>query len=150
MEGISAGPWKAIQIYGWGDEPCILQVGETKPLAKLIRPKSYHTEYVKRTGENGETYTVLSEQKAREAGNYVPPKGHREEVKARQWRDAHLIAAAPEMYEALQEACTSLVIAADQARDAAKTDSRWSGVDEKLMRYAREGQAVLAKARGET
>lgn len=64
------------------------------------------------------------------------------------YANARLIAAAPEMYEALREACTLLVIAADQARDAAKSDGRWSGVDEKLLRYAREGQAVIAKVEG--
>ncbi|CTQ67200.1 hypothetical protein [Roseibium alexandrii] len=63
--------------------------------------------------------------------------------------NAHLIAASPEMYEALQEACTSLVIISDQVREAAHSDHKWSGVSEKLLRYAREGQAVLAKARGE-
>lgn len=54
-------------------------------------------------------------------------------------RDGALLA----LREALKETCTSLVIASDNARDAAKTDSRWEGVDEKLLRYAREGQAAL-------
>jgi len=73
-----------------------------------------------------------------------------DEIGGNEEANAHLIAAAPDLYEALQEACTSLVIASDQIRMAAKTDSRWTGVDENLLRYAREGQAVLDKARGES
>lgn len=62
--------------------------------------------------------------------------------------DARLIAAAPEMLEALKEARTDLMIAADNARHAAKTDARWDGVDEKLMARVRLIDAVIAKAEG--
>lgn len=63
--------------------------------------------------------------------------------------NAHLIAAAPELYEALQEACTSLVLAAVLAADLVSA-AALEDVSEKLLRYAREGQQALAKARGET
>lgn len=62
--------------------------------------------------------------------------------------NARLIAAAPDMLEALRECCTDLMIAADNARDAAKTNPRWDGVDEKLMERVNQGRAAIAKAEG--
>lgn len=62
--------------------------------------------------------------------------------------NARLIAAAPELLEALKECCADLVIASDNARDAAKTDQRWAGVADILLKRARLGQSVIAKAEG--
>lgn len=62
--------------------------------------------------------------------------------------DARLIAAAPELLEALREASTDLLIAANNARHAAKTDQRWEGVAEKLMARREQCEAAIAKAEG--
>jgi len=62
--------------------------------------------------------------------------------------NARLIAAAPDLLEAAKEGRTDLMIAADNARDAAKTDSRWDGVADKLMERVRMMDAAIAKAEG--
>jgi hypothetical protein len=62
--------------------------------------------------------------------------------------NASLIAAAPDLLEAAREGRTELMISADNARDAAKTDPRWEGVAEKLMQRVRMMDAAIAKATG--
>jgi len=64
--------------------------------------------------------------------------------------NASLIAAAPGLYAALEDACTSLMIVSEQALDASKTDARWLGVYEKLQPHIKAGRSALSKARGET
>lgn len=73
--------------------------------------------------------------------------------------NASLIAAAPDLLaerdrllaeierlrEAAQEGRTDLLIAANNARDAAKTDTRWQGVAEKLMARVAMIDAALAQ-----
>ena len=54
-----------------------------------------------------------------------------------------------ELVEALEEARTDLMIAAGNARTAAKTDVRWEGVYDKLMARVAQADAVLAKAKAE-
>lgn len=63
--------------------------------------------------------------------------------------NARLIAAAPELLEALIETRTSLMIVAEQVLDASKTDPRWEGVYEKLTPYLEQSRAAIAKATGE-
>lgn len=61
-----------------------------------------------------------------------------------------LIAAAPDLYAALGEAHTSLMIVSEQALDASKTDPRWTGVYEKLTPHIKAARAALKKAGGES
>lgn len=49
---------------------------------------------------------------------------------------------------ALLEARTDLMIAANNADDAAKTDPRWEGVSSRLRERNHQIDAVLAKAEG--
>ena len=63
--------------------------------------------------------------------------------------DASLIAAAPKMYEALDEAVKDLVAYQFNARMAAKSDSAWVGVSEILQPSVDMARSALAKARGE-
>lgn len=67
-----------------------------------------------------------------------------------QLKDAALIAAAPDLYAALGEAHTSLMIVSEQALHASKTDPRWTGVYEKLTPHIKAARAALKKARGES
>lgn len=60
--------------------------------------------------------------------------------------NASLVAAAPELLAAAKEGRTDLMISADNARDAAKTDARWSGVAKKLMNCVAMMDAAIAKA----
>ena len=63
--------------------------------------------------------------------------------------NARLIAAASDLLDAAKEGRTDLMIAADNARDAAKTDPRWEGVGEKLMARVAMMDAAIARATGE-
>ena len=63
--------------------------------------------------------------------------------------DASLIAAAPKMYAALDEAVKDLVAYQFNARMAAKSDSAWVGVSEILQPSVDMARSALAKARGE-
>ncbi|MDC0657078.1 hypothetical protein N6L27_03615 [Leisingera sp. SS27] len=92
-EAGTPGLWVNEVIYGWGDTPCIRVDGMEEPFINFIRPKSYHPEYV--TTADGSW--VLSESRAREAGNYVPTKEHREQVAAAQDADARRIARVPQL-----------------------------------------------------
>ena len=74
-----------------------------------------------------------------------PSVGTLEEIAA----NARLIAAAPDLLDAAKEGRTDLMIAADNARDAAKTDPRWEGVGEKLMARVAMMDAAIARATGE-
>jgi len=63
--------------------------------------------------------------------------------------NARLIAAAPELLEALEEARTSLLIVAEQVLGESKSAPQWDGVYEKLMPYVDKARAAIAKARGQ-
>ena len=62
---------------------------------------------------------------------------------------AHLISAAPELYEALREASIELLCCARNARAAAESDPAWDGVAEIIDERRAQCEAALAKARGE-
>lgn len=64
--------------------------------------------------------------------------------------NAHLIAAAPELYEALEEAEKDLVAAQVNARRAAAHDPAWSGVSEAIQPSIDRARAARAKARGDS
>lgn len=63
--------------------------------------------------------------------------------------NARLIAAAPELYEALDQLLTDMLIAQGNMRDAAKHDPRWEGCAEAIQPRVDAARAALAKARGE-
>lgn len=64
--------------------------------------------------------------------------------------NAHLIAAAPELYEALVEAEKDLVAAQVNARRAAAHDPAWAGVSEAIQPSVDRARAARARARGES
>ena len=68
---------------------------------------------------------------------------------AEQYANARLIAAAPELYGALDEAVKDLVAYQVNARMASKDDSRWEGVSELVQPAIDSCRSALAKARGE-
>ena len=59
-----------------------------------------------------------------------------------------LIAAAPELYSALDETVKDLVGYQWSVRMALKSDSRWAGVSELIQQIIDQSRAALAKARG--
>lgn len=63
--------------------------------------------------------------------------------------DAHLIASAPELYAALDEAVKDLVAYQVNSRIAAKKDPAWEGVAEIIQPTIDAARAALAKAKGE-
>ena len=63
-------------------------------------------------------------------------------------QDANLIAAAPDLYSALDEAVKDLVGYQWNVRTALKSDSRWAGVSELIQQTIDQSRAALAKARG--
>lgn len=66
----------------------------------------------------------------------------------RQEADAALIAAAPDLYHALDDLFTDMVIAQGNMRDAAKRDNRWEGCAGEIQPRIDAARAALAKARG--
>lgn len=64
--------------------------------------------------------------------------------------NANLIAAAPELYDALDKAVKDLVAAQVNARVASRTDSQWIGVSEVIQKSVDSARKALAKARGES
>jgi hypothetical protein len=62
--------------------------------------------------------------------------------------NARLIAAAPELLEALDELLTDMMIAQGNMRDAAKHDSRWEGCAEAIQPRVDAARAAIAKALG--
>jgi hypothetical protein len=62
--------------------------------------------------------------------------------------NARLIAAAPDLLDALRECRTDLIIGANNADHAAKTDPRWEGVGDRLRYRASKADAAIAKATG--
>jgi len=62
--------------------------------------------------------------------------------------DAVLIAAAPELYDALRELLTDMVIAQGNMRKAAKRDPAWEGCAEIIQPRVDAARAAIAKAEG--
>jgi len=60
--------------------------------------------------------------------------------------DARLIAAAPELYDALRELLTDMVIAQGNMRKAAKRDPAWEGCAEVIQPRVDAARAAIAKA----
>ena len=66
-----------------------------------------------------------------------------------QYANAHLIAAAPKLYRALDEAVKDLVAYQVNARIASKYNSKWEGVSELVQPTIDSARAALAESRGE-
>ena len=62
--------------------------------------------------------------------------------------NARLIAAAPELYDALRELLTDMVIAQGNMRKAAKRDPAWEGCAEIIQPRVDAARAAIAKAEG--
>ncbi|CAB3717198.1 hypothetical protein CEY09_31635 [Achromobacter marplatensis] len=63
--------------------------------------------------------------------------------------NANLIAAAPEIFKALDDLFTDMLIAQGNMRDAAKHDHRWEGCAEEIQPRIDAARAALAKAKGQ-
>jgi len=74
--------------------------------------------------------------------------GHSEVADDEDFANARLIAAAPDLYHALDDLFTDMIIAQGNMRDAAKRDKRWEGCAEEIQPRIDAARAALAKARG--
>ena len=75
---------------------------------------------------------------------YMPVIDEDDETEA----NARLIAAAPELYDALRELLTDMVIAQGNMRKAAKRDPAWEGCVEIIQPRIDAARAAIAKAEG--
>jgi len=75
---------------------------------------------------------------------YMETESDDEEIDA----NARLIAAAPELYDALRELLTDMVIAQGNMRKAAKRDPAWEGCAEIIQPRVDAARAAIAKAEG--
>lgn len=57
--------------------------------------------------------------------------------------------AAPDLYDALEEADKTLCILQSNVAHANKTSSKWDGIWQEIEKIRQQNQLVLAKARGE-
>jgi hypothetical protein len=96
------GPWHVTQ---WARSTAVAPVAygkDDRPLFAAVKPRSYYTDYpVTRIDEDGGEWKTLSDEAARRAGNYVATPEHQAEVDRIEAANARLIAAAPDMLEAL-------------------------------------------------
>jgi hypothetical protein len=96
------GPW---HVKRWALSTAVAPVdhgNDDRPLFQAVKPRSYYTDYpVTRIDEDGGEWKTLSNEAARRAGNYVATPEHKAEVERIEAANARLIAAAPDMLEAL-------------------------------------------------
>ena len=82
-------------------------------------------------------------------GSYVDGGGGLHELSLDEIKaNARLIAAAPELYDALRELLTDMVIAQGNMRKAAKRDPAWEGCAEIIQPRVDAARAAIAKAEG--
>lgn len=129
------GPWRAERTDGWGGDYCI-HAAEDKPIFKAVKPKAYYTDFAPVPGKPD--MVILSNKVAAEQGRYVATRETRARLDAEEAANAHLISAAPEMYEALV-----------LMRDALAAVMRSAGFDDlTVSKSLAPANAALAKAEG--
>lgn len=96
------GPWTAAQVKGWGGDFCIITEDCYNPIFKAVKPKTYYTDYPpgKEPGSK-----ILSSSLAASQGRYVATQEIQDRIDAIEAANSRLIAAAPELLEALEGLC---------------------------------------------
>lgn len=119
------GPWVADVVRGWGSDPVVSSASWPKPIAQMI---PHGDRYYRHNRRNirGETITTFGPE---------TPEGEarKREVDAQLVANAHLIAAAPDLYAALMAFEMYYPM----------------GINLDLDEAARAARAALAKARGQ-
>jgi hypothetical protein len=128
-------PYEAKPINGWGDVPCITTVGGTRPMLKIVRDDRYYTDFVK----TDDGSTILSDEVARKAGNYVATPEIKAEVIEREKATANFIVRACNAHDDLVEAA--------KAAEAIFARQKWAfGSADPEAVAMRKLRAALAKA----
>ena len=124
------GPWVADVVRGWGSDPVVSSASWPKPIAQLIPHGDRYYRHNRRD-IRGETITTFGPE---------TPEGEarKREVDAQLIANAHLIAAAPELYAAL----ANLIARYDEV---VTTPDCSCGQDDHDVMKAR---SALSKARG--
>jgi len=142
------GPWRVEATKGWGGDLCILADGP-KPIFKAIKPDAYYTDYAPGSSPGS---VILSDETAAKRGRYVATKEIKDELDAIEAANAHLIAAAPDMQEAIIEAdgCFEAALAegwldALAAGDIDRIRELW---DRRISHARNLFPAAIAKAEG--
>lgn len=93
------GPWRVESVKGWRNDLCIM-AGGPKPIFKAVKPDAYYTDYAPGSTPGS---VILSDEIAAKQGRYVATKEIRAELDAVEAANAHLVAAAPELFSALED-----------------------------------------------
>ncbi|MDU5828531.1 MAG: hypothetical protein E6Z60_16650 [Mixta calida] len=128
MSGFTKGPWAASNYYS--DATTILDSEgfSVADAPRCLILEGYSDKGFQHWADSEEAHRWISEEEQRANG--------------------HLIAAAPELLEALQETVKDLVAYQVNALHAAKSNNRWEGCAEAVQPSIDAAHAAIAKALG--
>jgi len=136
MSEFTKGEWK---VAKYGTDLGVYEGDSERPLFKSVKPKNYYTDWPKRIDEDGIKWDVLSTEQAKKEGRHVATDELRAEIEAEELKIAHLIAASPDMYEALKYCLSTLE---DDVKPIRWSDSQYRDA------AIEQAEKALAKAEG--
>jgi hypothetical protein len=139
------GPWKAERTQGWGGDICIIAGDGKKPIFKAVKPDAYYTDYMPGRSPGS---VILSDDIAERNGRYVATKEIKAELDKIEEANARLIAAAPELLEALK-----WMVANDETNEGdeplpERGGLSWNEINAYWVDGLNKARAAIAKAEG--